>query len=528
MLARPARKLPSPRELGLPEKFDKWRTGQEEFLDVIITSNKRAKVACAPTGFGKSPALVGSALVSGQPTCIVTATNGLLKQYMDDFSSIGMVSLMGRRQYKCDFKPDDPTYTCEEGHAASCPYKGSVGCPSSQAEIASSASYLTVTNYAKWTSSKMFGVGMQHFKTVIFDEAHEAPDALASALQIILNRKEIEEGLQVDFPDYKDQDNIVEWKSWASAVKVVAEQAMIAAQARITGVKDVKPSWVKHFTHMRNLVRRLGVIITCRATDWIVDEIDGGFQFDPIRPGRYAESNLFFGLENIIAASANAHPKIMYMLGMGKDQFEFKEFDSDFDPKRCPLYYLPVMRVDSRAGSLDKVWLTLDQFASKRKDRNGIVHTISYTRREEILRASHHTQRMIFNERGQPISITIDKFRQIYPGAIMVTPSVEAGYDFKFKQCEWQFICKIPFDPPSKILKAREAADPEYRPFRALQRLNQIPGRGMRDKKDQCENLIVDMHCDWFIPRYRYLTSKSFQRNFKPVSVLPQPPPRLE
>ncbi len=520
-------KIPTPQQLGLPPKFDKWRSGQEEFIDVIITSDKRAKVGCAPTGFGKSPAVVGAAVRSGLPTCIVTATNGLLDQYMADFQSMGMVSLKGKRQYKCDFKPEDPSYSCEEGHAGRCPYKGSIGCPLSQAEMAAATSSLVVSNYAKWTSSKMFGQGMQHFQQVIFDEGHETAEALADALQVVLNRKEIEDGLQLDFPAHKEQDNMLEWKRWASNARAAAEAAMMAAQARITGISDPKPTHVKHFTHMRNLCKRLAVINTCRALDWVVDEIDGGFQFDPIRPGRYAESNLLFNIPSIIVVSATVHPKTMYMIGMGKDTFEFREFDSDFDPKRCPLYYLPIMRVDARAGSLDQIWLTLDQFANKRKDRNGIVHTISYTRREEILATSRHASRMIFNERGQPIASTIDKYRSIYPGAIMVTPSVEAGYDFRKKECEWQFICKIPFDPPSKILKAREADDPDYRAYRAIQRLNQIPGRGMRSKDDQCETLIGDMHLDWFLPKYRHLTSKSFRRFFKQVSVLPQPPERL-
>lgn len=833
MVARPIRKLPTPQQLGLSSKFDKWRAGQEEGLDVIITSQKRAKVICGPTGWGKSPVAVAAALISQKPTCIVTATNGLLQQYMSDYQNLGMVSLMGKRQYKCDFKPEDPTYTCEEGQAVRCPYKGSIGCPASQAEIAAATSPLVVTNYAKWCKSKVYGQGMAHFQQVIFDEGHcfvagtpvrayidsckfkdvpieelkigmevtafneeskaylpirkitrvfkqevslvyklkfsdgshvvctsghpfytgsgwvkaadirhfmlclkhgnysyqlshvrgtsqthrspkeirlsqiregllwplvcnednredsqnisrtagitsaenanqesyvksvsqspgqhlseiswvnagierrewerthpaaenygtdswlgdggacgikqldsrsgqklqtgyspqgsedryrdrrqeshqrkepkedfgpywvrldsveiyESsdrqrfkqvcpdgfvynieveedhtylanqfvvhncmPDALAEELQVIISRKEIEEGLQIDFPEYKDQSDMIEWKRWASNARAIAEVAMLAAQARITGIADPKPAWVKHYTHMRNLVRRLAVINTCRADDWIVDEIDGGYQFDPIRPGRYAESNLLFKMDSIIVVSATVHPKTMYMIGVGKDQFEFKEFDSDFKPSRCPLYYLPIMRVDAKAGSLDKIWLTLDQFASRRRDRNGIVHTISYTRREEILNASHHAQRMIFNERGQPISDTIDKYRSIYPGAIMVTPSVEAGYDFRMRECEWQFICKIPFDPPSKILKAREAVDPEYRAYRAIQRLNQIPGRGMRSKEDQCETLIGDMHLDWFLPKYRHLTSKSFQRFFRPVSVLPQPPERL-
>lgn len=493
----------------------------------MITSDKRVDTAEAPTGFGKSDVAVGIAVKRAVPTCIVTHTLGLQDQYTTLYKHLGMVDLRGKRNYKCDAKPDDPTYSCEEGAAASCPYKGSVGCPSSKAEMAAATSSLVVTNYAKWTASMLYGTGMSHFEQVIFDEAHEAPDALASALQVTLHRKEIEEGLQIDFPAHNVADSMLEWKRWASDTRPIAEQAMLAAQARITGLSNPKPSWVKHFTHMRNLCRRLVSISTCRPLDWIVDEVDAGYQFDPIRPGRYAESRLFFRVPKIVMISATLRPKTMFMLGLAKESFTFREFDSDFDPKRCPLYYLPIMRVDSKAGSLERLWLTLGQFASKRKDRNGIVHTVSHARREEIINYSHLSSRMIFNDKDTPIADTISRFRSTYPGAILVTPSVEAGYDFKGRQCEWQFIAKIPFDPPSKILKAREEDDKEYRAYRAIQRLNQIPGRGMRSKEDQCETLIGDMHLDWFLPKYRHLTSKSFQRFFRPVTFLPQPPVRL-
>jgi Rad3-related DNA helicase len=518
-------KLPTPQELKLP--FDKWRPGQEELAHVIITSEKRFKVICAPTGFGKSLPIVASSLVKGVPTAIVTATRGLQDQYQKDFISCGMVDLRGKRNYKCEMRPDDPDYTCEEGHAARCLYKGSIGCPSSQAEMAAATSSLVVTNYDKWTSNRMYGQGLSHIQQVIFDEGDECPNALARAMQVVLNHREIEEGLHIDFPLFPACENMADWKAWAVSARADAEVAMLAAQARITGLVDPKPAWVKHYTHMRNLCRRLAVLATCRAADWVVGEIEGGFQFDPIRLGRYAETALLLKVPSVVVISATARPKTMFMIGVAKDQFIFKEFDSDFDPARCPIYYVPTMRVDSDADSMAPLWLLLDQIAARRRDRNGLVQTISYTRREDIVRNSRYASSMIFNERGASIADTVEEFRAQYPGKILVSPSVERGYDFKYKQAEWLFLAKIPFDPPSKILKAREADDPEYRAANAMRRMEQIFGRIMREKNDQGERFIGDKHLDWFLPRYRHLASKSFHRFFKPVNVLPQPPTRL-
>lgn len=502
--------------------FDSWRDGQAELLDVIITSEKRCKVGCAPTGFGKSPVNVAAALVTHRPTCIVTPTKALQSQYMDDFSSIGMVSLMGRQNYQCGLRED---YTCEDGHVAQCPNRGTIMCPSSQAEMAAAASSLVVTNYSKWCASRRYGTGMQHFTQVVFDEGDEGPDAIASAMQVVLNQKEIEQDLELGFPEQHECDQMPIWKLWAKHASTVAEDAMQKALARITGVSKPKPSHVRKYTHMRNLWRRLAIVKSCKPDDWVVDEIKDGYQFDPIRIGRYAESALLLHVPHIIFTSATIRPKTMFMMGIAQRDFEFREFPSDFPPERWPIYYSPTMRVDKRAEDWSMLWLKHDQVAAPRQDRNGTVHCVSYGKGKELKAASRFGDRMILNEQGKPLHTAIEQFFGTYPGAILVSPSIERGYDLKFKKSEWQFMTKIPFEPPSKILKAREADDREYRAYQAIRRIGQAIGRGMRDRRDQCEFVIGDQHMDWFWPRYSYLGPKHIR--VQTVHQVPPPPPRL-
>jgi Rad3-related DNA helicase len=518
-------KIPSPAMCGLPPKFTKWRSNQEQAISVMITNPKRVTAVCAPTGFGKSNAVVAAALLSKEPTCIVTATRGLQDQYLDTFRSIGMVDIRGRKNYTCDLRPE---YTCEEGYAARCPYKGTIGCPSSHAEMKAASSSLVVTNYSKWTASKRFGQGMGHFKQVIFDEGHSAPEALASAMQVVLNHREIEENLKLGFPTGESAKEFANWKPWAAAARITAEFAMLQAQARITGLSDPKTSWVRHFTHMRNLTRRLATISLAHPREWIVDEVEQGYQFDPIRPGKYAESALLFRVPKVIIVSATLRPKTLFMIGIGKDNFEFSEYTSDFDPKRCPIYYVPTMRVDKNNPDLRLLWLKLDQIAAKRQDRNGIVHTVSYARRDDVLNSSRFSPNMIVNQKGEPPTDMLKKFAASYPGAILVSPSVGTGFDFAGKACEWQFICKIPFpDSRAKIIQARQQDDPEYGPYSALQSMVQAFGRGMRSKGDQCESFISDMNLDWFLPRYGHLAPKSFYGFYRRVETVPPPPERL-
>lgn len=442
---------------------------------------------------------------------------------MRDYSSIGLVDIRGRANYRCDMRED---YTCEDGYAARCPYKGTIGCPASQAEMRAASSSLVVTNYDKWTSSRKYGQGMEHFQQVIFDEGHDAPDALARAMQVIISNNEIENELELDYPLATDSFKC--WKIWASFAREVAEEKMKEWSYRLMEVSDPKQSWIRSYFHMRSLVRKLAILSTARPDDWVVDDIEGGFQFDPIRPARYSESMLLLRIPRIIIVSATLRPKTLFMLGISKANFDFQEFDSDFDRQRCPIYWVPTMRVDARVSDLGLLWMRLDQIISKRRDRKGIIHTISYARRDEIVARSRFAQSMLINLKGEPATSMVEAFKSAGPGTILVSPSVGTGYDFPGRDAEWQFICKIPFpDGRSKIVKARQEDDKEWGPYNAMQTLVQAFGRGMRSKQDSCENFVCDDHLAWFLPRYGHLAPKTFHSFFRRVEILPQPPGAL-
>lgn len=529
-------RIPTPGECGLPEEFSHWRATQEQAMEFLMTCPKRVKALCIPTGGGKSPLVVGDALRSKKPTCIVTHSRALQDQYESQYRSVGMVDLRGRSNYPCHMRPDVIDYTCQHGYATRCTYKGTYECPASAAEMRAATSSLVVTNYEKWIQSRKFGMGLQHIERVVFDEGHESFNALAKAMQVTLHQHEIEEVLKLDFPDHHESQFFSEWRRWAQVAREVARSKMQQAERRLEEGKDPKGSWVKLYTHLRNLVRRLSILATANPANWIVEEVQKGYQFDPVQPGRYVESALLLKVPDVTVISATLILKTMFMVGIGQKDFELADYPSEFDPARCPIYYVPTMRVDSKAPDLGLLWSRLDQAGARRRDRNGLVHTISFTRREEVVQRSRILQearskgKLYYNERGEPATETIADFVDAYPGAILVSPSVGQGFDFHGSQAEWQMICKIPFPPPSKILKARcepeMGGDEDHAKYLAWQKFVQMAGRLMRSKTDQSETFLFDDHLRWF-RRYSYLAPKSFHQFFREVPVLPPPPERL-
>jgi ATP-dependent DNA helicase DinG len=515
-------KVPSPQELGLPAKFDSWRPGQIEALRMLMTSNKRIKAIGAPPGFGKSAVIVGFALWTQQPTCIVTDSRSLQDQYMEDFREIGMVDIRGRRNYECGLRPD---YTCEEGYQAGCPMRGTTSCSSSRAEMRAAISPLVVTNYDKWCSAKKFGTGMSHFKQVMYDEGHETHNAVSRSMQVTIGHRERDKDICLDPP--VNVEDMATWREWAVEARALIEPEYKRALDVLRNNAHALPAQVRYALHMRHLHRRLNVLVAANPKNWIVEELEKAFQFDVIRPGRYTESALFFRVPSVVIVSATLHRKTLFMLGQSADSFDFREFPSDFDPKDSPIYYLPTMRVDKRAASLGMLWLRLDQVAAARRDRKGIVHTISYSRRDEILTQSRYAASMFVNEKGEAPTEMIHLFKDATDGSILVSPSVGQGHDFPGPACEWQILVKIPFPPPSAIQTARTKDDPEYPYYQAVQKMVQIFGRATRYRGDRCENFIFDEHFGWFMRKHGHLAPKSFHGFVKTVDRLPQPPARI-
>ncbi|HXC04413.1 MAG TPA: helicase C-terminal domain-containing protein [Bacteroidia bacterium] len=514
----------TPESIGLPKKFSSWRTNQEQGINSLLNSPKRSSVFCAPTGFGKSPAVVATALASKKRTIILTSTKGLMDQYLQDFSSCGMVEIRGRSNYQCELRED---YTCEDGRVGRCPYWGSVSCPYSSAEMRLRVAPLGVTNYSKWFVTRKDDSPFSNFEQLICDEGHEAPEALANHMQILLHHKEIE-ALRLPFLDGTEADEFWNWKRWAKSAHIVCTIALEAATIKIA-CANPKPAWIKEYSHLINLQQRLLTLSTASPQDWIGEEIrDVGWQFDPIRPARYAELKLFCRIPRIIMVSATIRPKTMYMLGVPQERFDFFEYPSDFDASRCPTYWIPTMRNDHKQTDLSLLYLRADQIMGRRGDRKGLIHTVSWKRLEEMLACTKYSPRMIVNTKGESVTDAIDLFKASGPPAVLASPSINTGFDFAGKEAEYQILLKVPFqDGRSKIVQARQAADPEYGPYKMMQTLVQTIGRIMRSKSDRGESFIIDDNIEWARGKYGHFAPRTFHQFFRKLQVAPPPPPKL-
>jgi ATP-dependent DNA helicase DinG len=530
--------LPPPPAIGAPEHFSDWRAHQPPAILKATDTEKRFVAMVLPTGSGKSLTVVGASLLAGWRCAILTSTKLLQHQYTDDFSEIGMVDVRGMNAYPCvAFKDEHMQYaepsrwqSCEEGpcHAGNgCSRKptnhnpDASGCHYYDAVARARDARLVVTNYKFWLSQHYFGKGLGNFDCLVLDEAHNAPQELADFLSTELTNKDIEGTLQAAWPN--ELHDVAAWGAWAKREGARVERQLETWKPR-------SKMEMNRFRLLKAVSRKLVILSTLNATDWVMTEDNGVWHFDPIWVKDHKET-LFVQTPRVILTSATFNAKTAEMLGLNPaEDMEWHEAESDFPVERRPVYYVPTVKVDFRTTPSDERQLIVkhDQIVRARQDRKGITHTVSYKRRNMLLEGSEFRDRMVIHD-SRTAKSAVEQFKSAEPGALLVSPSMTTGYDFPDSQCEYQIILKIPFpDSRSPVVKARTAADKDYPAYIAMQELVQAVGRAMRSRDDQAEAFILDDNCAWFMSKYKHFAPKWFLQAYRRVNTLPTPPPALE
>jgi len=512
----------STRELGLPEKFQNWRPSQVRCINRCLNQDRRYQIHAIPTGGGKSLAYVANALITGERTLILTSTKALQDQLAADFGSIGLADLRGRQNYKCRMSPN---MTCEEGKHAGCPDSKETSCPHRCALEIAKRSQIVVTNYACWISNQLFGENLGKFDALVLDEAHNAPDEVCGLIGVELTTEEVYQLLDSEFPEREEAS---EWKNWAQSLLARAELEKTALAQLIERSGSARVTVVNELRRWSGLCRKLALVAGMTGP-WCVEPTRRGFRLDPLWPSQYAARALFAGIPKIYGYSATVAPKTMYIMGVRPDELESYQYASSFPARRSPVYRIPTCRVDRHMDAGAKaLWVgRIDQILARRGDRKGIIHSVSYQRREDIMRASAYRSWMVGHSPEDTAS-TIEWFKASKPPLVLVSPAVTTGYDFPGSACEFSIIGKIPFpDTRSKVMQARAKSDPLYVVHLAVQALEQATGRAMRYPTDQNESFIVDDHIARLLAAHRDLFLDWWLKLYRRRELIPDPPPAL-
>lgn len=506
----------TPRQLHLV--YDDWRPGQRLAIRQALAAKTPHVLIQAPTGAGKTAIALAIQQLDRGRWVTLTASKGLMTQY--GLEAPWLTDVRGMSNYVCQAAEPDGEHEalfprrrasvmCDEGPCRSglaCGLRES-GCTYYDQYHAAVQSRTPLTNYDYWLASRRWGQGLGRVDGLICDEAHDSPDKLLSACRLELPAREM--------PRRRPR-TLALWRAWAHSRR-------LELQGQDTG--DHPDQRMKR----QRLIDVLERMDTLDAS-WQWDPTEaGGVTFEPTRPKLLAPL-LFKGVRKVVYLSATATPATLDVLGIGHADRTIVTLKSHFPVARRPVYAIATCRVDHRWSDADqRFWLQqMDDFIEARRDRKGLLHTVSYGRQQWLLRQSRHRGMMLAPRDARSLEAAVRRFKASREPLILVSPSLTTGFDFPYAQCEYNILCKVPFpDTRSRIMQARVKATPGYRLVVAATQIQQAAGRGMRAADDSCEIAIFDDHFRWLYYYHPELFQQWFLDAIVPMRRLPTPRPRL-
>jgi ATP-dependent DNA helicase DinG len=504
-----------PSDLGLPAKFSKFRKPQREALDWLQSSCLyQLNAACLPTGAGKTLIASAFAKILGVKATYLVATKALQSQVLNDFSNSGMVDLRGRHNYSCVHYGD-----CDSGSDANCSLAQTVKCPYALAVDKASQSQISITNYAYWlhsggTKNKAFA----ETELLICDEAHALESQLAGYASVKFYASEL--GRHGPMEQSGLMDNplapVAGSDGGRLATFAFTQQTRLLNKKRVTALSDEEDD-------LLDRCKRVGRM----NPNWVWQFDDRGHvTFEPVRIAQFSRG-LFGSVPRVLLMSASLNEFTLKLLIPSDVQYDFETWGSVFSPSNAPVYHIPTRKLNWRSTDEDykAIIEQADKIVDSRLDRKGIIHTVSYARSQRALQYSRHRDRFVWNTEGSGLSNTLERFRKDGPGAILITPSVAAGFDFPGTEAEYQIILKFPFpNETQRVIKERCTQIPSYRLWSAAQEIVQMCGRARRYEEDRCETFVLDNSVKQLCgPEGRSYCPPGF-RIFTVTQVPPAPP----
>lgn len=528
----------SPRDFNLPSKFTHYRQdthlNQAAIILDLLSAQERFLLLSAPPGVGKSPINISVASGLQARTLYLTANKSLQTQ-LAEFSEppTHLFDIRGHSNYPCasfSFDHDDELadFECEARSGGVCYYRQDIE--------KLLPLQLVSTNYHNWIHLHLCDDPnrLGSFDLIICDEAHNLLDLLTEKASIILNSNMIARNLVECLPrGVPKLDTILAYSSWANDVL-----PSIDARIKTRRHNGASKKELLALAKLQRTFTRLSSEPLTNPDDWLLTATKRyDVKLVPLDISRYAEEYIFRGSSKVLLTSATITRDDAKDLGIAATDLHYLEVDSPFPVERRPIYYFPTnppAKIDSRATEMSKrLWTNqIIHIIMNHLNSKGIIHARSYERAayihskliafEGIRELISRGELSIFIHDKQNFASVVSEFKSSSVPAVLISPSIEEGYDFPQDLCRWQVIAKVPFlDLRDEITAARKARDKSYPDRMTARSIIQSAGRGMRSEDDFCETFIIDAHWSYF-QRKIELFPAWFRKAFKRIDAIPK------
>lgn len=524
--------------------YENFFQGQKESIIAVVNAlmnNNRSHVILeAPTGVGKTviastvhrtiDALLGSTRFK---TTVTTTTKGLQAQYEKETSTY---DLKGKTNYRCPIGYE---------------YYSTMGCktavkrkecsPRSECPYFSRRLRWTESSYWRCTNTAMFiemcpMLCMEETNMadmVVIDECHKFPETLLDhtetefhpeylqplntfygrvhetyvlALEVTNELKKLyasQVGKLITFPE-----------SMINKIDTLNEQLNKFLEVIETKLKteEISPQIQEVCWRLIERCQKWSdvceILTDCGVRDFIVRVVDDeGVILKPVRVSDVSRYGAFRKADYFLHMSATICGLEAYakQMGIPEGSYETIAMAHPVDVERRLVNYIPIVKMSG--GQPDENKLTamvraIEELADNHANKNGLIHTASYKLAEDLMKRSKYKQKMfIGRDRKQTMEILAMNAQQ-GTGVIVLSPSMQEGYDLSQDLARWQVIAKIPFgylgDPAIKYV-----ADNEHGQYMRATVLGVVQscGRVVRGIDDFGTTYILDSSFDMVLSK---------------------------
>lgn len=497
-----------PKDYGLP--FDEFRPHQlETALRIAAAFQRGVKLVLlqAPTGIGKTliSVLVGIMLeLNMLYTC---HTKALQAQFMKDFKELGAEELTGRRNYPCLKNPalfpklsaelctwkspnckscELAKQGCEPDREGRCSCKGD--CPYEIQKRKTLRAPIGVLNTSYHLLETNFAGGFDDREFVTLDEIDQMENSLMSLIEVSVPETVMR---KYDLPRPKFKTKRESWEVWAPEALEIIKLRL----SKLQGLWGVDDLIAEH--QLARLKAKLEFFINEVNDTWVYD---GESSFKPIWVSRYADRYLWSHAKRFLGMSATISPhyQLCHDLGIHSSECAFIDVPSVFPTEKRLIHYEPAanMNHNSKEAELPNLVAALDKILERHPREKGLVHCVSYSNVNQVLKLTKYPERMITHHESDRQSQLYHFMRSSKP-LVLLSPSMERGIDLPHDLCRFVIIAKVPFpylgDPQisARLYRSRSTGQAWYDATTA-RRIVQATGRGMRSADDACVSYILD------------------------------------
>lgn len=482
--------------------YENFFKGQKEsivsIVDAFLNHGKTHVILEAPTGVGKTviastvhrtiDALLGATRFK---TTVTTTTKGLQAQYEKETKTF---DLKGKTNYRCPLGYEHySTMGCKTA------IKRKECSPRKECPYFTRRLNWTENSYWRCTNSAMFiemcpmlcMAPTNKADLVIIDECHKFPETLLDHTMVELHPDLLEplntfygrvhETYMLAVDVTNDVKNM--FKGHLGKLICYPEQfipKVLELNEQLNSFLQVIEDKLKQETispQIQEACWRLiercqkwsdvcEIITDCGVRDFIVKEIDEkGVVLKPVSVadvswyGAFRKASYFLHMSATICG-LDAYAKQM---GIKPEQYTSIEMAHPVDVERRLVNYVPMVKMSG--GNIDENKLStmvkaIEEAAEAHPNQNGLVHTASYKLAEDLMKRSKLKHRMfIGRDRKQTMDILKLNADQ-KTGVIVLSPSMQEGYDLSYDLARWSVIAKIPFgylgDPSVKYIADNE------------------------------------------------------------------------